>query len=30
MAMMTSSMMERVVSLSRMWGLEVAISFKFL
>ena len=30
MAMMTSSMMERVVSLERMWGLEVAISFKFL
>ena len=30
MAMMTSSMMERVVSAARMWGEEVAMSFKFL
>ena len=30
MAMMTSSMMERVFSAARMWGEEVAISLRFL
>ena len=30
MAMITSSMMERVVSLPRMWGEEVAMRFSFL
>ena len=30
MAMMTSSMMVRVFSAARMWGEEVAISFRFL
>ena len=30
MAMMTSSMMERVVSEPRIWGEEVAISLRFL
>ena len=30
MAMITSSMMERVSSLERMWGEEDAINFRFL
>ena len=30
MAMITSSMMERVFSAARMWGEEVAISLRFL